>query len=630
MTEQRRLAAIVSADMVGFSRRVGQDERGTLAALKTLRHNLIDPKIQAYGGRIVKTTGDGLLLEFPSVVDAVNCAVEVQSAMAERNADVPVEGRIEFRIGVNLGDIIIDGDDIFGDGVNVAARLQSIAPPGGVLLSQNVINSIGNNVAAAFRDAGAQRLKNIARPLQTYRWLPTGYSTKPRNRLTAARKLSVRPAWAVGLLLTLAVGGGGYWLFDRLAQQPTTVGASLIAAHRRAPVPVSDRASVAVLPFINQSGDASQEYFSDGLAEDVIVALGRFRSLTVMSRSAVFPYKGKSVKPAEIGRELGVRYLVEASVRRAAERVRVDAQLTEAVSGKLLWSEQYDFNLRDVFAVQDEIARKVCGALAVNLTRVEQQQALAKPIENLDAYDLVLRGRERLWRGTRAGNREARQILEQAIQLDPEYAAAYAWLGRTALEVANQGWTEDWAKIVDRALELGKKALALDADDVEGLSVVGSAHALRSEYDLALAASDRLLAINPSDADAMFGRLDVLLWLGRIDEAVPAGEEAYRVNPNPRAGSLFTLGLAYYQAKRNADAVRVLERGVARFPNTSFLYAPLAAAYAQMNRLPEAAQSLDSLRRLNPFFDVNIFGSRFRNPAHQEYLREGIIKAGWQ
>jgi TolB-like protein/class 3 adenylate cyclase/Flp pilus assembly protein TadD len=628
MSEQRRLAAVVMVDVVGFSRLVGRDEPGTLAALKKLRRELIDPAIAAHGGRIVKTTGDGLLLEFPSVVGAVKCTVRVQNAMAERAAAVAEEDRIVFRTGISLGDIIIDGDDIFGDGVNMAARLESIAPPGGIAVSHNVIANIGSNVPAAFVDIGEQRLKNIDRPVRTYHWTPP-HDGRPTVRASAIRRRLISPVWAGMAFVLLVASAIGLWFHGPAllsvisAGSPTT--RTPVAAREAAP----SRVDVAVLPFINQSGDASQEYFSDGLTEDVISALARFRSLTVLSRNAVFPYKGSTLKSAELGRELGVPYLVEASVRRASERIRVNAQLTESASGKLLWSHQFDADLGDVFAVQDAIARNIVGALEVNLTRAEQQRALAKPTENLNAYDLVLRGRERLWLGTRGGNREARRLFEQASALDPRYASAHAWLARAYLDLADQGWAEDPSEATERALDEGKKALALNPDDVEALSVLGVAHVTRSEYDLALAAADRLLTINPSDANGLISRQGVLLWSGRIDEAVAAGEEAARYNPQPSPPAIFGFGLAYYQAKRHADAARVIERGVVRFPNTAYLYPVLAAAYAQMGRMPEAAQALQTLQRLNPFFDAETFGSRFRDPKHQAYLREGIAKAGW-
>jgi class 3 adenylate cyclase/TolB-like protein len=630
MTEQRRLAAIVAADMVGFSRRMERDERGTLTALKALRRDRIDPAIAAHGGRIVKTTGDGLLLEFPSVIAAVTCAVGLQTAMADRNASVADDDRVDFRIGVHLGDIMVDDGDIFGDGVNVAARLESMAPPGGILVSQSVIDSIGSNVPATFVDAGVRHLKNIAQPVRTHRWLPKGYAAKPASASRAAVAPSALVRWTIGVLLAVAIGAAGFWLAGRLSPGSSVVAPAPTAGETPATAAEAQRASVAVLPFRNLSGDPSQEYFADGVTEDVISALGRFPSLTVMSRGAVFPYKGRSIKPADIGRDLGVRYLVEASVRRDSDRIRVQAELSDSASGTLLWSQTYDVAPRDVFTVQDEIARSVGGALAVTLTRVEQQRALAKAPHNLDAYDLVLRGRERLWLATRAGNREARRLFEQAIDRDPTYAAAYAWLGRAMVEVANHGWTEDPAQAVERALELGRTALSLDPDHVEALGFVGAAHTLRSEHDQALAASERLLAINPSDADGMVGRLGVLVWSGRIDEAVAAGEAALRLDPNARAGTVFALAMAYYQARRHAEAIRLLEPGVARFPDAAFLHALAAAAYARMGRAEDAAQALQTLRRLDPFFDIDTFGSRFRDPERQDYLREGIVEAGWR
>ena len=627
MKQQRRLAAIVSIDLAGYSRLIGQDEAGTLSALKALRQEVIDPGIAAHDGRIVKSTGDGLLLEFHSVVDAVVCVAEMQNALASRNATLSTERRMDFRAGVNLGDIIIDGDDIFGDGVNVAARLQAIAPPGGMMVSEPVFESVGNRSGIAFADAGVHQLKNIAHPVRTYRWLPGVESAAvPRWRRFRHKPAGVA-AWTLAALILAAVGAS-LWQLAGPSPDSTAV---------RAPAEVSTEATkdqqrigVAVLPFINQSGDPSQEYFSDGLTEDVISALGRFSSLTVMSRNAVFSYKGKQVKPADIGRELGVQYLVEASVRRSGERIRVSAQLTEASTGQLLWSQQYEEALSDVFAVQDAISQNVAGALAVSLTKAEQQRAMAKAPENLDAYDLVLRGRERLWLGTRAGNREARQLFGRAAEADPDYAAAYAWLGRAYLDMADLGWVEDVAGTVDRAFDLAKKALSLDPDNVEALSVLGSAHARRTEYDEALAASDRLLEINPSDVRGLFGRLSVLLWLGRIDEAIEAGEQGFRFDPNPAATSVFNLGLAYYEVRRHADAIRVLERGAARFPDNWNIRAALAAAYAQEGRLADAADALEALRRLNPFFNLAEFGDRFQDPELQAYLQEGIRKAGWQ
>src|SRR6516165_4832645 len=440
--EQRRLAAIVAADVVGYSRLMGGDESGTLAALKALRHELVDPKIADHGGRLVKTTGDGLLVEFASVVDAVSCAIDLQTAMAERNVDVPEDRRMVFRIGVNEGDIIVDGDDIFGNGVNVAARMQEIAPPGGLCVSSRVYDDVRNRLDAFFEDGGERALKNIARPVQVYWWTPGATGSATAGQFVKATARPSRMAWTIAAAAVVALGIAGWWWSSAPTGRPDAERATTASAVEAARS-VASRPGVAVLPFVNLSGDPSQEYFSDGLTEDVIAALGRFGSLTVMARNAVFPFKGKNAKPAVIGHELDVRYIVEGSVRRAGERIRVSVQLTDALAGKLLWSQQYDGGLKDVFAVQDAITRQVAGALAVNLTRVEQRRALSKPTESLDAYDLVLRGRERLQPSTRQANREARQLFERAAQLDPAYADAYVWNGRAYLLMADYGWTED-------------------------------------------------------------------------------------------------------------------------------------------------------------------------------------------
>ena len=625
--EQRRLAAIVAADVVGYSRLMGRDESGTLAALKAVRFDLIDPTIAAHGGRIVKTTGDGLLLEFSSVVDAVRCVVEVQTAIASRNANIPQDRRIVFRVGVNLGDIIIDEDDIFGDGVNVAARLQEIAAPGGVCISSRVHEDVRDRLDTVFGDGGEHALKNIARPLRVYRWNPTSTGSASARRPTKASATLARSPWLIASAAILALGVAGWWWFPTLSslfQSPPVAVASTPATS----LPASSRPSVAVLPFINLSGDPSQEYFSDGITEDVIVALGRFGSLTVMARNAVFPFKGKNAKPADIGRDLGVRYLVEGSVRRAGERVRISVQLTDALAGKLLWSQQYDEQLKDVFAVQDAVARQVAGALAVSLTQFEQRRVLSKPTENLDAYDLVLRGRERLLRSTRPDNREARQLFERATKLDPTYADAFAWLGTAYIDMVYFGWTEDLDRAAARALELGQKAVTLDPDITVGHRVIGVVHLLRSEYDQALAETDRVLTLNPSDSVGLQARADVLFWLGRFDEAIEACEAMLRFDPLPPPSSIFNLGVAYYEQKRHADALRVLQRGVVRFPDNSFIHAALAATFAQLDRMPEAARERESVQRLNPFFNAATFGSRFRNPAHHAYLVEGVVKAG--
>jgi len=625
------LAAIVAVDVVGYSRLMGRDESGTLAALKALRSEFVDPKIAEHGGRLVKTTGDGLLVEFASVVDAMNCTMELQGAMAERNDAEPEDRRLVFRIGVNEGDIIIDSDDIFGDGVNVAARLQEVAPPGGVCLSSRVYDHVRDRLSSPLEDGGERTLKNIARPVQVYLWTPRpAVSASPAQTVkttTKPRASQGRIVWTFAAVASVALGVAGWWWFSSIAGRSEAPPAAQAATAGNVPS-ASSRPAIAVLPFVNLSGDPSQDYFSDGLTEDVIAALGRFGSLTVMARNAVFPFKGKNVKPSEIGRELGVRYIVEGSVRRAGDRVRVNVQLTDAVAGKLLWSQQYDDELKDVFAVQDSVTRQLAGALAVSLTRVEERRALSKPTDSLDAYDLVLRGRERLQTSTRQANRAAREFFDRAAVLDPTYADAYAWNGRAYLELADYGWTEDINAAVDHALELGRKAVTLDPESVLGHRVIGLVHLARGQYEQASAEIDRALALNPSDSVGLQAHAEVLLWLGRIEEAIQVSEAALRFDPLPRITTLFNLGMAYYEAWRHADAVRVLERAIARVPENAAVHALLAATFAQLDRPQDAAREREALKRVSPFFDAAAFGSRFQNPTHRAYLTEGLAKAG--
>lgn len=616
---ERKLSAILYADVAGYSRLTGADEVGTHQRLKVHLGALTDA-ITEHGGRICHFAGDAVLADFPSIVSAVNCAVFAQRKLGTLNEALTEDRKLEFRIGVNLGEVMVDEEEIYGSGVNVAARLEALAEPGGICISRKVFEEVDGKIDAGFAYLGPQSVKNIAEAIDAYNVLinpdDAGKSISLRKRKTLMR-------WPRWIILGVVVAAIALWLGSGMP------GIELDAVDDKVP-PLPVTPSIAVLPFVNQSADPSQEYFSDGLTDDLISRLGRFPSLTVMARNAVFPYKGRNVSPAEIGRELSVRYIVEGSVRRAQQRIRVNAQLIEAKSGKLLWSRQYDENLRDVFALQDEISRNVAGALEVNMTKVEQLRALAKPTDSLNAYDLVLRGRERLWQGGRTENREARQLFEQAIHSDPKYAMAYAWLARAYVLVAELGWAEDPSSAMDRAVSLAREALSLEPDNLVALSVLGTAHAFRGEYGPALSMSNRLLAINPSDARGLFGRLAVLLWLGKIDEAIEAGETGLRFDPNPRAGPIFDLGLAYYQAHRHSDAVRTAQRGVARYPDYPFMYALLAAAYAREGRMPEATQALASLRRLNPFFDAKSFGSRFQVPEHRVYLREGLAKAGWK
>ena len=612
---ERRLAAILVADVVGYSRLMGANEEATHARLKSLRRELIDPKITQHRGRIVKTTGDGMLIEFPSVVEAVRCAVEVQRGVTARNAEVSSDQRMAFRIGINLGDVIAEDGDIYGDGVNVAARLEALAEPGGICISGTVRNHIGDRLALTLIDLGERSVKNIARPVRVYRIdVGTKSAASATTRpLRAEARITLRLRswqWAALAFAVVALIGAGAFLWRKPAGSPHP----------------DERPSIAVLPFANQSGDAADNYFSEGITGDIINALGRFPTLTVKAASVAVPLKDKV--PAEVGRSLGVRYLVEGSVRRAADRVRVSTRLTDAPQGTVLWSEQFEKQLKDIFDVQDAITLHVAGTLAANVTRLEQQRALAKRPENLDAYDLVLRGRAALLRRSRSENREARELFEQALRVDPNYAAAYAWLGVAYRNMAALGWTEFPDDMLARAEEVARKALSLDPESAAAYRVLSSLHTIRLQYELALVETDRALALNPSDSESHAARGNALLWMGRIDEASAQLEIAFDLNPNLSADDAFALGLAYYLSRRLEDAVQFLEREALRNPDYIYTSVLLAAAYGQLGRAAEAQRMAEAVRRRLPTFDARNFGSRLQNRAHHDYVTEGLAKAG--
>jgi adenylate cyclase len=502
---------------------MGEDEAGTHQALGRLRR-AIDPLIAAQGGRIVGTAGDSVLADFSSVVDALNCALEMQRTARAINDPIPPERRLELRIGVNLGDVIVDGDDIFGDGVNIAARLQALAKPGTVCISQTVYEHVGKKLDFRYRPLGSHRVKNIADPVRAY--AVEGATTAPRRRrrrwpvsVAAGAAAMAVAAFSIWALQTDA----GRHLFEfGSAAKPVEV-ATLVS-----PARLEARPSVAVLPFKNMSGEAVHDSFSDGITEDVIAALGRFSNLLVISKSSSFPFKDSNIAPAEIGRLLNARYLLDGSIRRTGNRVRVGVQLTEATTGRLIWSETYNAEIDDIFAVQDTIAKSVVGAAAVELTRFERERALAKPTSNLAAYEYVLRGRGSLSHDTRDSNDEASALFQRAIDLDPNYADAYAALAGSYYEAVVSGWSEFRAEDLERAEALAQKALAFNPATTRAYHVLSFINVFRKRYDLALAQIDRALEFNPSDVDNYAYRGSLLMWAGRAAEALPWLEGALR------------------------------------------------------------------------------------------------------
>ena len=620
---ERHLAAIVAADVAGYARLMGADERGTLLALKAHRADLIDPLVAAHKGQIVKTTGDGLLLSFPSVVEAVSCAVAVQSGMAKRNVEIPRERRIEFRVGVNIGDVIVEKGDVFGDGVNIAARLEQIAPPGGICLSEDAYRQVRGKLEIPIADTGEQHLKNIANPIRVYRIEPSvlaAADTVPPAQPIRRRWLGVMAGAAMAAVVLVAAGT---W-FALLREPP---GVSRRAEPAK-PSAASATPIIAVMPFANQTGDDSQDYFAEGVTDEVIDALGRFNTLRVIGRNAVLRYKKRPPTQEEITSELGANYLVDGSVRHSGNRVRIATQLTEARAGTVLWSDRYDGELTDIFEFQDTIARRIAGTLAANVTLLEGRRQLDHPRPDATAFDLVLRARAIGPGASRTTNRQFRELITKAIELDPNYAAAHALMAEALCSLALLGWTEFPDRELSRGTAEARKAIALASDQPDGYRALGRLLLTGAEYDQAQNALKRAIEINPSDASALAVWGSVQSFSGEIDAAIASLELALKLDPTLEPQYVFDLAIAYYLARRHADVLRTAERGLSRYPDFPMFNAAAAAAAAQLGRKEEAHRYVEALRRRVPFLDLDTLGSRFKDVSHRAYLRDGLKAAG--
>jgi TolB-like protein/class 3 adenylate cyclase len=545
---ERRLAAILAADVAGYSRLMGVDEEGTLAALKAYRRELIDPKISEHRGRIVKTTGDGALVEFASAVDAVRCAMEIQRALADRNASIPEDQRIEFRIGINVGDIIIDEGDIYGDGVNIAARVEALASPGAICLSDNAYQQIKGKLALDVSDMGEQQLKNIPQPVRLYSIRLDGTSARPALALP-------------------------------------------------------DRPSIAVLPFQNMSGDAEQEYFADGMVEDIITALSRIRWLFVIARNSSFTYKGRTVDVKQVGRELGVRYVLEGSVRKSVNRVRITGQLIDASTGTHLWADRFDGALEDIFDLQDRVTASVVSAVAPKLERVEIERAKRKPTESLDAYDYYLRGVASAIPYTREGDNEALRLFYRAIELDPDFAVAYGWAAWIFVTRKSNGWMTDRALEIAEAARLGRRAVELGDDDAAALCWGGFALAyVAYELDDGIAYVDRALVLNPNLAAAWYVSAWLRVFIGEPEDAIERLARAMRLSPLDPFIFRMHAGIAYahFFAGRYDDASSWAEKAVRARPTWLTAVRGAAASHALAGRLDEAHKYMARMRELDP------------------------------
>jgi TolB-like protein/class 3 adenylate cyclase/cytochrome c-type biogenesis protein CcmH/NrfG len=620
---KRKLTTIFHADAAGYSRLMRADEEGTYRRLQVCRQQF-DRLIEQHQGRIFGTAGDSVIAEFESPVEAVRAAIEIRNTVESLEAELPEERKMRFRTGINLGDVMVEGNNLFGDGVNVAQRLGGLSEPGGICISSSVFEQVRNKLPLEFEDIGNQLVKNIVEPVRAYRVRvgTVGRGPSRRDKHVGRNRFWVGGT-AVFLLTLAAIAAVQFGVWPALFKQQG----------QNSELPRSDRPTIAVLPFANLTGDPAQDYFSDGVTEDVIAALSRFSDLSVIARAAVLQYKGRPLQPGELSRDLGARHALEGSVDRQANHVRVNAQLIDAVSGVLLGSDSYDGELKDLFAVRDHITQSVVGNLAIRLSELEKRRAFAKPTENLAAYDYVLRGRDSYAQNTRPANNEARAMFEQAIRLDPGYASAYVALGQTWIFAVEGGWTEFPVDALQKATELAQKAIELDDSNSEAHLLLADVYFDRAQFDLAITEVNRALALNPNDAAGYADKGGCLVYMGHSKEAIEFFEIAKRLNPAlgstaQGSGRYEAFGWAYYMERRYDDAISELEGALRTSHGDMFVHAGLAASYAQSDRAEDAAREAAAVTRLWPFFRVDIFSSQFRGEADRLLAVEGLRKAG--
>jgi len=582
---RRRLAAIVAADVASYSRLIGLDEEGTLDALRRIRRDIVNPLLSEHGGRVANTAGDSLLLEFSSAVDAVRCALAMQRATAEHNADVPDERRLMFRIGINVGDVVSEGDDLLGDGVNVAARLEALADSGGVMLSDDAYRQVRDRLDVIWDDTGEHELKNISRPVRAWRWSPQQSKAQPPKPAAPGP----RPA-------------------------------------------VSDKPSIVVLPFDNMSRDPEQDYFSDGITEDIITDLSKASGLFVIARNSAFVYKGKAVSVPDVCRELGVKFALEGSIRKAGNRVRITAQLIEGSSGGHLWAERYDRDLTDIFEVQDDVTQQIVGALKVTLSDAEKSLILDSGTKNVDAHDLFLRGRQLIFGHKR--DREmfsrATDCFRRAIEIDRNYAAPYAGLGMAYVLDHQNHWSDTPETALDQADDFVREAIAKDDMDPYAHYVAAMVATWKKDYERWAHEADRALALNPNYAPALNIRGIVYIYTGEPAKAIPYIERAMRLDPAFQHQFMHFLATAHFVAGDYRTAETVFRDRISINPTTDLSRAFLASALGHLGKLEEAREVWRELMEINPKYSPAAHVGRlpFRDPADAEKFIEGLSQAG--
>jgi adenylate cyclase len=563
MTEgtQRRLTTIVAADIAGFSRLVGNDEEGTLAAQRNLRTELIEPLLAEHHGRIANTAGDSFLFEFPSAVEAVRCSMAVQDGIAERNCEIPTDRRIEYRIGINVGDVVTDGNDLLGDGVNIAARLENICEPGGIVLSDDAYRQVRDRIDLAWEDGGEHEVKNIARPVRVWRW---------SNNL-----------------------------------------APKVVPSINAPLVLPDKPSIAVLPFDNMSGDLDQEYFADGITEDIITALSRLSNMRVIARNSTFVYKGLARDLREVAGDLGVQYILEGSVRRSGNRIRISAQLIDATNGSHVWADRFDRIVNDIFEIQDQITKEIVSALRVRLTDGELAAVLNRETENIDAWQLCVEATESLAKYDIVNFQKARQLANKALELDPKFAHAYAVVGHSYWGEARQGNSDQEKELYEKAYKFGQKSIEINPSSPWGYTAKGTAAAGLGFMEEAVETISAGLTINPGNADLLLSSALVTMKKGNFRDAATRAEAALHHNPFPPGSFYSVLGRAYEGSGQLQAAVEICNRGLQEHPDFFALLMNKANLLARQGNLTESKKVMARFRESAP---------HFRNSQTRRYL----------
>ncbi|MGD8647724.1 MAG: tetratricopeptide repeat protein [Desulfobacterales bacterium] len=619
----RKLTAILSADAESYSRLMGDDEDATIRTLTSYIEAMRNC-IQEHRGRVVDAPGDNLLAEFASVVDAVSCAAAIQKRLFALNAKLPEERKMQFRIGINLGDVVAEGDRIYGDGVNIAARLEGLAEGGGICISRSAYDQVKNKLDLGYKYLGEHTVKNIADPVRVYRVL---MAPEAAGKVLGEKRTRLKQ-WhlgvvAVSVLILVATAAAIWYVYFQSEPSDETA-----ALEPKTASSMSEKPAIAVLPFKNLSQDPQQEYFSDGITNDIITDLSKFRNLFVIASNTVFTYKGKSVKITELGKELSVQYVLEGSVQAAGERVRINAQLIDATIGNQIWAQRYDRSKKDLFTLQDEIIETIVRTLEFKIETAELIRVMHKDTTNYQAYDYLIRGTWYRLQSTRSSIRKARQMFEKAIELDSQYASAYTALGWCYHLQVEFGWTEFIEQTSQRAVSLAQKALSLDDFQPSAHELLGSIYIRKGQYDLAIAELQQALNLNPNDALFHSEMGEVLLYAGQTDTAIKFMETGLRFNPRPEPGIYMELGLAYYLKKRYEDAVKALQKGLAKKPDFVGHLIVLTAAYAQLGNVEDAKLSAQKVLRRHPFFEVESYGTIFQILSDRKHLRDGLRKAG--